>query len=44
MSLGEEAYEIITDLIQKRLKMLPYIMKHMKVASNNGISVMRPMF
>ena len=43
-SFGEEAYEIITDLIQKRQKMLPYIMKQMKVASENGSPVMRPLF
>ncbi len=42
-SFGEQAYEIITELIQLRERMKPYIMKHMKKATQDGTPVMRPL-
>lgn len=43
-SFGEEAYEIIKELLFLREKMKPYILKHMKRAHEEGIPVMRPIF
>ena len=43
-SFGDEAYEIIRELLFLRERLRPYIMKHMKTASETGIPVMRPMF
>jgi alpha-D-xyloside xylohydrolase len=42
-SFGEEAYEIIVALIKKRYSMIPYLMAHMKKASETGTPVMRPL-
>ncbi|MCD6546231.1 MAG: glycoside hydrolase family 31 protein, partial [Thermotogae bacterium] len=43
-SFGEEAYEIIKELLFLREKMKPYILRQMKVAHEEGIPVMRPLF
>jgi len=43
-SFGEEAYQILVDFIQLRERMKPYIMEQMRVASQNGTPVMRPLF
>ncbi len=43
-SYGEENFEIMKDLIFLRERLRPYIEKHMDIASNDGVPVMRPMF
>lgn len=43
-SFGEEAFGILKDLVALREKLRPYVEKHMKIASESGIPVMRPMF
>ena len=43
-SFGEEAYEIIKELLFLREKMKPYILKQMEIAHEEGIPVMRPLF
>lgn len=43
-SFGEEAYNIIKDLLFIRERMRPYIMEQMKVAHNTGRPPMRPLF
>lgn len=43
-SFGEEAYEIIKELLFLREKLKPYIMAQMKKAHETGIPVMRPLF
>ena len=43
-SFGEEAYGIITNLLELREKLRPYIMDQMKIASENGTPPMRPLF
>ncbi len=41
---GDENYEIIKKLIETREKLMPYIVKYMNIASENGSPLMRPMF
>lgn len=43
-SFGEEAYEIIKELLFLRERIKPYIIEQMKRASENGIPIMRPLF
>jgi alpha-D-xyloside xylohydrolase len=43
-SYGEETLKIMTRYLQIREKLKPYIMNNMKVASDQGIPVMRPLF
>lgn len=43
-SFGDQAYEIIVDLINQRERLRPYIMKHMAQASQTGAPIMRPLF
>jgi alpha-D-xyloside xylohydrolase len=43
-SFGEEAYEIIKELLFLREKLKPYIMAQMKKAHETGIPVMKPLF
>ncbi len=43
-SFGEENFEILKDLILLRERLRPYLRKHMDIASEKGIPVMRPMF
>jgi alpha-D-xyloside xylohydrolase len=43
-SFGEEAYEIITELMLLRERIKPYIMEQMKKAHEDGTPVMRPIF
>ena len=43
-SFGERNYEILKDLVLLRERLRPYIEKHMKIASEKGYPVMRPMF
>lgn len=43
-SYGEEAYEIIKDLLFLRERLKPYIMEQMKAASEKGSPVIRPLF
>ncbi|MCH5210785.1 MAG: hypothetical protein J1F01_07460 [Oscillospiraceae bacterium] len=43
-SFGGEVFEILTGLVELRERLRPYVEKHMKIASENGAPVMRPMF
>lgn len=43
-SYGEENFEILKKLVFLREKLRPYIEKHMKIASDKGYPIMRPMF
>ena len=43
-SFGEKNTPILADLIALRYRLIPYISKHMKEASEHGTPVMRPMF
>ena len=43
-SFGDEAYNIIKNLLVLREKMKPYILEQMKKAHEDGIPVMRPLF
>jgi alpha-D-xyloside xylohydrolase len=43
-SFGEEAYEIIRELLFLRERLRPYIMAQMKLAHEKGIPLMRPLF
>ncbi len=43
-SFGEEAYEIIRELLFLRERLKPYIMEQMQVAHERGIPPMRPLF
>ena len=43
-SFGEEAYEIIRRYMYVREELKPYIMKQMKLTSEDGTPVMRPLF
>jgi alpha-D-xyloside xylohydrolase len=43
-SFGEEAYKIIKDLLFLRERLKPYIMEQMKLAQDDGIPPMRPLF
>lgn len=43
-SFGERNLGILTDLVMLRERLRPYVEKHMKIASEKGAPVMRPMF
>ena len=43
-SFGEKNYPILKNLVELREKLRPYIMKHMKISSETGAPIMRPMF
>ncbi len=43
-SFGERNFPILKDLIMLRERLRPYIAKHMVIASETGVSVMRPLF
>lgn len=43
-SFGKDNLPILSDLIKLRYRLIPYIKKHMDIASKQGIPVMRPMF
>lgn len=43
-SFGERNFEILKKLVFLRERLRPYIEKHMKIASEKGYPVMRPMF
>jgi alpha-D-xyloside xylohydrolase len=43
-SFGDEAYNIIRDLLFLRERLRPYIMEQMEVAHRNGTPPMRPLF
>ena len=43
-SFGEKNYPILKELILLRERLRPYIEKHMRIASEKGWPVMRPMF
>lgn len=43
-SFGDEAYQIIKDVLLMRERMRPYIMKQMEIAHKKGIPLMRPLF
>lgn len=43
-SFGEKAYPILKKLIALRERLRPYIHKYMNIASETGVSIMRPMF
>jgi len=43
-SYGEEAYDIMSRYLHIREQLKPYILKHMKQASEDGTPVMRPLF
>ncbi|MGN0447753.1 MAG: TIM-barrel domain-containing protein [Acutalibacteraceae bacterium] len=43
-SFGEENFRILKDLILLRERLKPYITKHMKIASKEGVPIMRPTF
>lgn len=43
-SFGEENYEILKKYLFIREKLRPYIRKHMDIASEKGLPIMRPIF
>ena len=43
-SFGEENHAILKELVLLRERLRPYVEKHMKIASEKGWPVMRPMF
>ena len=43
-AFGDKAYEIIKDILFMRQRLLPYIMKQMKLAHKKGTPPMRPLF
>ena len=43
-SFGERIFEILKNLVFLRERLRPYIEHHMKIASEKGYPVMRPMF
>ena len=43
-SYGEETYQIMSKYLQVREQLKPYILKHMAIASKEGIPMMRPLF
>lgn len=43
-SFGEEAYEIIKDLLFLRERLRPYVHEQMQLASSKGVPPMRPLF
>ncbi len=43
-SFGERNFAILKDLVFLRQRLIPYITKHMEIASKHGVPIMRPMF
>lgn len=43
-SFGDKNFKILKDLVFLRERLRPYIEKHMKIASQKGYPIMRPMF
>ena len=43
-SFGDEVFGILKELVMLRERLRPYVEKHMRIASETGIPVMRPMF
>ena len=43
-SFGEDVFEILKGLVMLRERLRPYVEKHMKIAAEYGVPVMRPMF
>ena len=43
-SFGKEVFEILRGLVDLRERLRPYIEKHLQIASDAGVPVMRPMF
>ncbi len=43
-SFGDEAYGILSDFLSRRQKLIPYIMKQMDKASEDGTPLLRPLF
>ena len=43
-SFGENNLSILSDLVRLRYRLVPYIKKHMDIASKTGAPVMRPLF
>lgn len=43
-SFGEENYQALKSLVELRNRLIPYIKKHMDLASEYGTPVMRPLF
>lgn len=43
-SFGEKVYPILRNLLELRERLRPYIHKYMKIASETGAPLMRPMF
>ena len=43
-SFGDKVFPILKELVELRERLRPYVEKHMKIASETGIPVMRPMF
>ncbi len=43
-SFGERNYPILKALIELRYRLKPYILKHMEIASSEGLPIMRPLF
>lgn len=43
-SFGEDVFEILKGLVMLREHLRPYVEKHMKIAAEYGVPVMRPMF
>lgn len=43
-SFGEENYQVLKSLVELRYRLIPYIKKHMDLASKYGTPVMRPLF
>ena len=43
-SFGDEVFEILKNLVQLRERLRPYIEKHLQIASDTGVPLMRPMF
>lgn len=43
-SFGESVFPVLKELVLLRERLRPYIEKHMRIASEKGLPVMRPMF
>lgn len=43
-SFGDENYPVLKELVMLRERLRPYIMEQMKIASQKGYPIMRPMF
>ena len=43
-SFGDEVFKILRDLVGLRERLRPYVEKHLQIASDTGVPVMRPMF